>query len=90
MVRSDLHHLVTGSGVAVTRIYFERHRKLRGTPSCVVIHIPPSLVVLLNTHLYFHQRVRAVLQVAHHQTTGRKFSRTRTRILFTPPSVSKT
>ena len=40
--RSDFRHHVTGSGVAVTHIYVDRHRKFRGIPSCVVNHILPS------------------------------------------------
>ena len=32
---------VTGRGVAVTRIYVQRHRTFRGTPCCVHVHILP-------------------------------------------------
>ena len=61
-VRTDIHHPVTGSGVAVARSYVECHRKLCGTPSCVDIHIIPSLGFWLNTPL---SRFESSNQMSH-------------------------
>ena len=62
------HRRVTGSGVAVIRVYVERHRKLRGTPSCVDIHILLSLVVLLKTSVAIIDYIERFIV----QTKGRR------------------